>query len=58
MNTFWHDLQKFTGVAICESDDAQAMAAWALNWNGVLDIDAVPVSGDDEARAVGKKIFA
>lgn len=51
----WHDLSRFTGVAICESDDAQAVAAWMLNWNGALDIDTVPVLDDEEARAVGKQ---
>jgi hypothetical protein len=50
----WHDLSEFTGVAICESDDAQAIASWALNWNNVLDIKTVPVLDDAEARAVGK----
>jgi hypothetical protein len=54
----WHDLQRFTGVAICETDDAQAIAAWALNWNNVLDIEATPVLDDDECRAVGKRKFA
>lgn len=51
----WHDLSRFTGVAICEATDAQALAAWALNWNNVLDLETVPVLDDDEARAVGKK---
>ena len=53
----WHDLSRFTGVAICEADDAQALAAWALNWNGALDLETVPVLDDDEVRAVGKKKF-
>jgi hypothetical protein len=53
----WHDLARFTGVAICESDDAEAVAAWALNWNGVLDLEVVPVLDDDEAKALGKKKF-
>lgn len=50
----WHDLSDFTGVAICESDDAQAIASWALNWNNVLDVKTVPVLDDEEARAVGR----
>ena len=32
----WHDLSSASGVAICESDDALAVASWALNWNPVL----------------------
>jgi hypothetical protein len=51
----WHDLSQFRGVAICESDDAQAVASWALNWNNVLDLETVVVLDDAEARAVGKK---
>jgi len=53
----WHDLAQFTGVAIFESDDPQAIAHWVLNWNAVLDIEVVPVLDDDEARAVGRKKF-
>lgn len=51
----WHDLSQFKGVAICESDDAQAVASWALNWNNVLDIETVMVLDDKEAREVGRK---
>jgi hypothetical protein len=54
----WHDLSEFTGVAICESDDAQALASWVLNWNNVIDVKTVLVLDDDEARAVGKKKIA
>ncbi|MFI5187060.1 MAG: DUF3303 domain-containing protein [Chitinophagales bacterium] len=54
----WHDLSEFTGVAICESDDAQAVASWALNWNSALDVKTVVVLDDEEARAVGKQKMA
>ena len=54
----WHDLSEFTGVAICESDDAQALASWALNWNNALDVKTVVVLDDEEARAVGKQKIA
>jgi hypothetical protein len=50
----WHDLSEFAGVAICETEDAQALASWALNWNNVLDLKTVPVLDDEEARAVGQ----
>ena len=53
----WHDLTSFTGVAIAESDDAQAIASWALNWNSSLDIEVTPVLDDQEAREVGRKKF-
>ena len=54
----WHDLSEFTGVAICESDDPQALASWALNWNSVLDVQTRMVLDDEEARAVGRKKLA
>ena len=53
----WHDMQRFTGVAIIETDDAQAIASWILNWNGILDVEVTPVVDDEEARAIGKKKF-
>lgn len=54
----WHDLSQFTGVAICESNDANAVASWALNWNNALDVATVVVLDDEEARAVGKQKLA
>jgi len=54
----WHDLSEFSGVAICESDDPQALASWALNWNNVLDVKTVMVLNDEEAREVGRKKLA
>ena len=54
----WHDFSDFTGVAICESDDPQAMASWALNWNSVLDLQTRVVLDDEEARTVGKQKLA
>lgn len=50
----WHDLVGFTGVAVAEADDTQAIAAWLLHWNGVLDAEVTPVLDDEEARAVGR----
>jgi Domain of unknown function (DUF3303) len=54
----WHDMSQFTGVAICETDDPQALASWALNWNSALDLQTAVVLDDEEARAVGKKKLA
>jgi uncharacterized protein DUF3303 len=50
----WHDLAGGRGVVICESDSAEAVANWALNWNSILDVDVVPVLDDNETRALGK----
>ncbi len=46
----WHDLARGRGVAICESDSAEALA----NWNSLLDVEIVPVLDDKETRALGK----
>lgn len=51
----WHDLARGRGVAICESDSAEAISAWALNWNGIMDCDIAIVLDDAETRALGKK---
>jgi hypothetical protein len=50
----WHDVISFTGLAICESDDASAVANWILNWNTILDAEVTPVLDDDETRALGR----
>lgn len=47
----WHNLGQGSGLAICESNDAAAVHAWAFNWNKILDVDIVPVLDDDECRA-------
>ncbi len=51
----WHDIAGFTGVAIFETEDAHALANWALNWNQILDAHVVPVLDDKETREIGKK---
>ena len=52
----WHDVGKFTGIAIFEADDAVAIANWALNWNSILDFPEItPVLDDEETRALGRK---
>ena len=51
----WHDIAHSKGVAIFESDNAEAISNWALNWNGVLDLEITPVLDDAETRALGKK---
>lgn len=50
----WHDVVGFTGVAICESDDAAAVSNWLLNWNSIIDVEVTPVLDDEETRALGR----
>ncbi|MBI2926109.1 MAG: DUF3303 family protein [Verrucomicrobia bacterium] len=51
----WHDLARGRGVAICESNSAEAVSNWALNWNSILDLEVTVVLDDTETRALGKK---
>jgi hypothetical protein len=53
----WHDLASFTGVAICEAQDAAALSGYLLQWNSVMDIDASPVLDDAETTAAGKTVL-
>ena len=43
------------GVAIYETDSAEAISNWALNWNSILDLEFSPVLDDEETRELGKK---
>lgn len=51
----WHDVVGFTGTAIAETDDPEALAAWLLKWNAIIDIQSVPVLDDEETRKVGRR---
>jgi len=51
----WHCLVNGTGVAICESDSAEMLSNWLLNWNTIMDFEVAPVLDDAETRALGKK---
>ena len=53
----WHDVVGFTGAAIAETDDPKALAAWLLNWNGIIDIKTRPVLDDEETAALGREMF-
>ncbi len=52
----WHDVIGFTGVAFAETDDPKALSAWLLNWNGVIDVQSVPVLDDNETREIGSQV--
>ena len=53
----WHNLGGGTGIAIVETNDARALARWAVNWNHIMDLEVQPVIDDAEARAIGKQKF-
>ena len=48
----WHDLARGGGVAIFETDNAEAFSSYAMKWNGAMDLDVAVVLDDDEARAL------
>jgi hypothetical protein len=50
----WHDLVRFTGVAILETDDPIALSEYILKWNAILDADLAVVVDDEEARRIGR----
>ena len=54
----WHDVINATGVAICETDDAEALALWLMKWNSVCEFKMVTVLDDEEAHAVARKVVA
>ena len=51
----WHDIVACGGMLICESDDISAVQSWALNWNGVLNMEVRPVVDDNEAKTMLKR---
>ncbi|PSW21993.1 DUF3303 domain-containing protein [Photobacterium sanctipauli] len=53
----WHDLVSGSGVAIVESDSAEAVAAYALAWNSEMDISVQPVVDDAAARRLGSLLL-
>ena len=51
----WHDLIRGAGVAIYEAKSAEALSAYALNWNKFMDLDIAPVVDDDDCRTIGQQ---
>ena len=52
----WHDLVRGSGVAVYEASSAEALSAYALNWNRYMDLDIALVMDDAETRALGKSL--
>jgi hypothetical protein len=53
----WHDVINGTGVAICETDDLDALAQWLMPYQAVCDFEMVPVLDDAEAHATARKAY-
>ena len=43
----YHNVDGSGGFAICESDNAGALAGWALDWNGLIEIKITPIMDDE-----------
>ncbi len=56
--TRWHDLVGGRGIAIAESDSAEARSAYSLGWNASMDVDISVVVDDDTAKAIGSQLPA
>lgn len=50
----WHDLVRGRGVVVYECDQAEALAAHALHWNDLLEVDICTVLDDAETRTVAR----
>jgi hypothetical protein len=46
----WHSVTQGRGVVISETDDAELIAKWCLEWSDLLEFEVVPVL-DDSATA-------
>ena len=53
-----HNVDGTGGFAICQSTDAAALASWALDWNGLIDIKIVPIMDDETISGVLGPRFA
>ncbi len=54
----WHNLVSGEGVAIVESDSAEAVSAYCLQWNKYMDLQIAVVVDDEQCRALGRKMAA
>ncbi len=52
----WHDLVGGRGAAVFEYESAEALSAYARNWNKKMDLVIAPVVEDDEVKALGREL--
>ena len=45
-----------SGVAIFETDDINAITAYAMGWNQFMDLDISPVVDDETGREIGRNL--
>lgn len=54
----WHNVAGGNGAAVFETDSAETLLAYSLNWNRYMDLDVTPVTDDEETRALGRELAA
>jgi hypothetical protein len=50
----WHDLVRGRGVVLYECNQAEALAALALHWNDLMNVEIGTVLDDAETRALAR----
>ena len=48
----YHSVDGSGGFAICETDNAGALANWAIDWNGLIDIKITAIMDDETIGGV------
>ena len=48
----YHNVDGSGGFAICDTDDSSALASWALDWNGLLEIKITAIVDDETIGGV------
>jgi hypothetical protein len=48
----WHDIVRFRGTMIAETEDLKALDLWLLKWTDVCDFEVTAVIDDDEVYSV------
>ena len=54
----YHNLDGTGGFAVVESSDPTALANWALDWNGLIEIKITAIMDDETIGGVLGKKFA
>tara|TARA_R110000824_G_C14785753_1_gene632557 strand:- start:210 stop:500 length:291 start_codon:yes stop_codon:yes gene_type:complete len=48
----YHNVDGSGGFAICDTNDASALANWALDWNGLIEIKVTAIMDDETISGV------
>jgi hypothetical protein len=48
----YHNVDGSGGFAVCETNDPTALANWALDWNGLMEIKVTAILNDEAMAGV------